>query len=200
MTLIENIKIALALADEYSKEAGYEAMYTEDEDFQNKLKILYAQPYQELSQIKKIKKVKNIDRTYNESATDHYTSYSLPFDFYKLKDVIALDIDTNKRVEGDYFLRINEKKIYINDTSKANYKIDYYAYPEVITDETEDDFDLEIDQDVQMILAYKVVDNILKTDPSADYSAFKNAYDEALNRLDLSETDMLITTKNNYSF
>lgn len=200
MTLIENIKIALALADEYSKEAGYEAMYTEDEDFQNKLKILYAQPYQELSQIKKIKKVKNISRTYSEDATEHYTSYSLPFDFYKLKDVIALDIDTNKRIEGDYFLRANEKKIYINDTSKANYKIDYYAYPEVITDETEDDFDLEIDQDVQMILAYKVVDNILKTDPSADYSAFKNAYDEALNRLDLSETDMLITIKNNYGF
>lgn len=200
MTLIENIKIALALADEYSPEAGYEAMYTEDEDFQNKLKILYAQPYQELSQIKKIKKVKNISRTYNEDAIEHYTPYSLPFDLYKLKDVIALDIDTNKRVEGDYILRLNERKIYINDTSKANYKIDYYAYPEVITNETEDDFDLEIDQDVQMILAYKVVDNILKTDPSADYTAFKNAYDEALNRLDLRENDILITTKSNYNF
>jgi len=200
MTLIENIKIALALADEYSKEAGYEQMYTEDEDFQNKLKILYAQPYQELAQIKKIKKVKNIGRTYNEGATKHYTPYSLPFDLYKIKDIVALDIDTNKRVEGDYFLRINEKKIYINDTSKANYKVDYYSYPAVITEETKDDFYLEIDQDAQMILAYKVVDNILKTDPSADYTAFKNAYDEALNRLDLSETDMLINTKNNYDF
>lgn len=200
MTLIENIKIALALADEYSPEVGYEGMFTEDEDFQNKLKILYAQPYQELSQIKKIKKVKNISRTYSEDATEHYTSYSLPFDLYKIDKIVALDIDSNKKVEGDYFLRINEKKIYINDTSKANYKIDYYSYPEVITDETEDDFELEIDQDVQMILAYKVVDNILKTDPSADYNAFKNAYDEALNRLDLRETNMLVTTKNNYNF
>ncbi len=200
MTLIENIKIALALADEYSPEAGYDEMFTEDEDFQNKLKILYAQPYQELSQIKKIKKVKNVSRIYKADATEHYTPYSLPFDLYKIKDVIALDIDTNKRVEGDYFLRINEKKIYINDTSKANYKIDYYAYPEVITEETEDDFELEIDQDVQMILAYKVIDNILKTDPSADYNAFKVAYEEALNKLDLRETDMLITTKNKYNF
>ena len=69
-----------------------------------------------------------------------------------------------------------------------------------ITEETEDDFDLEIDQDVQMILAYKVVDNILKTDPSADYSAFKNAYDEALNRLDLRESAMIVNCKSDYDF
>ena len=200
MTLIENIKIALALADEYSPEVGYEEMYTEDEDFQNKLKILYAQPYQELSQIKKIKKVKNINREYKEDAEKHYTPFSLPFDMYKLKEIVAYDIDTNEKVEGDYYLNINEKKIYINDTSKANYKISYYAYPETITNETDDDFDLEIDQDVQMILPYKVIDNILKTDPSADYLAFKKEYEDALNKLDLGETDLIINVKSRYDF
>ncbi len=199
MTLIENIKIALALADEYSPEAGYESMYTEDEDFQNKTKILYAQPYQELSQIKKIKKSKNISRNVSEDAKENYTAYSLPFDMYLLKDVIALDNETNKPIEGDFFLRINEKKIYINDTSKATYKIDYYAYPEVITEATEDDFELEIDQDVQMILAYKVVDNILKTDPSADYTAFKSAYEEAIQKLDLRENAMIVKINNEYN-
>ena len=200
MTLMENIKIALSLADEYSPEAGYDAMFTEDEDFQNKLKILYAQPYQELSQIKKIRKIKNISRSVSEDAEEHYTAYSLPFDMYILKNVIALDRDTNKPVDGDFYIINNEKKIYINDTDTATYKIEYYAYPEVITEETEYDFDLELEQDAQMILAYKVVDNILKTDPSADYSAFKVAYDEALNRLDLRESTMIVNCKSDYDF
>lgn len=200
MTLIENIKISLALADEYSPEVGYEQMYTEDEDFQNKLKTLYAQPYQELSQIKKIKKTKTISRNVNKNAESHYTPYSLPFDMFLLKGVIALDSTTNAPIQGDFFLRIDEKKIYINDTDTSVYKIDYYAYPEVITEETEDDFELEIDQDVQMILPYKVIDNILKTDPSADYNAFRQAYEEALNKLDLRESCMIVNCTSEYDF
>ena len=44
MTLMENIKIALSLADEYSPEAGYDAMFTEDEDFQNKFALKSLSP------------------------------------------------------------------------------------------------------------------------------------------------------------
>ena len=198
MTLIENIKIALSLADEYSPDVGYEQMYTEDEDFKNKLKILYAQPYQELSQIKKIRKTKNISRNISEDAQEHYSAYSLPFDMYILKDIIVLDSETNKRIDGDYYVVDNEKKIYINDRDTGIYKIEYYAYPEIITEETEDDFDLEIDQDVQMILPYKVIDNILKTDPSADYAAFRQAYEEAINKLDLRSSEMVVKTKCDY--
>lgn len=200
MTLIENIKIALSLADEYSPDAGYEQMFTEDEDFRNKIKILYAQPYQELSQIKKIRKIKNISRNISEDVQEHYIAYSLPFDMYILKDIIVLDSETNKRVDGDYYVVDNEKKIYINDMDTGVYKIEYYAYPEVITEETEDDFDLEIDQDVQMILPYKVIDNILKTDPSADYAAFRQAYEEAINKLDLRSSEMVVKTKCDYEF
>lgn len=200
MTLIENIKIALSLADEYSPDVGYEQMYTEDEDFKNKLKILYAQPYQELSQIKKIRKTKNISRNISEDAQEHYSAYSLPFDMYILKDIIVLDSETNKRIDGDYYVVDNEKKIYINDRDTGIYKIEYYAYPEVITEETENDFDLEIDQDVQMILPYKVIDNILKTDPSADYAAFRQAYEEAINKLDLRSSEMVVKTKCDYEF
>ena len=200
MTLIESIKQTLALADEYSPEAGYEQMYTEDEDFQNKTKILYGQAYQELSQVKKIKKVKTISRNVSEDAENHYTPYSLPFDLYKLKNVLILEKDTNKPTNGDFYIIRGEKKIYINDRDTSTYKIEYYAYPEVITENTEDDFDLEIDQDVQMLLAYKVTENILKTDPSADHTAFRQAYEDALNKLDLRESDVMITIKSNYDF
>lgn len=200
MTLIESIKQTLALADEYSPEAGYQEMYTEDEDFQDKTKILYGQAYQELSQIKKIKKVKTIQRTISDDATEHYTPYSLPTDLYKLKNIVVLDKDTNKPTDGDYHIIRGEKKIYINDKDTGIYKIEYYAYPEVITEETEDDFDLEIDQDVQMLLAYKVAENILKTDPSADHTAFRQAYEDALQKLDLRDSETIMTVKKKYNF
>ena len=196
MTLIEVIK--QALADEYSPDAGYKQMFTEDEDFQQKLKLLFAQPYQELSQIKKIKKQKTYTVETNNDSEDRYTAYSLPFDLYKIKEIVIQDVKTNKLIDGDYYLQ--NKKIYLNDSLEANYILVYYAYPEVITEETEDDFELEIDQDVQMILPYKAIDNILKTDPSADYTAFKQAYEDALNRLDLSETGMLVNVKCDYDF
>ncbi len=198
MTLIEAIKQALALADEYSPDAGYAHMFTEDEDFQQKLKLLFAQPYQELSQIKKIKKQKTYTVETNNDSEDRYTAYSLPFDLYKIKEIVVQDVKTNKLIDGDYYLQ--NKKIYLNDSVEANYILVYYAYPEVITEETEDDFELEIDQDVQMVLPYKAIDNILKTDPSADYTAFKQAYEDALNRLDLSETSMLVNVKCDYDF
>lgn len=198
MTLIENIKIALSLADEYSKVAGYEQMYTEDEDFQEKLKNLYAQPYQELSQIKPIKKTKNISRTIDLEAEDYYEGFRLPSDMRKIKEIIAHDVESNKQVEGDYYLE--GEKIYININSNANYSIIYFAYPELINEDTEDDFELELDQDAQMVLPYKAIDNILKTDPSADYNAFKIAYDEAIQRLDLRETGMLLSIKVDYDF
>ncbi len=198
MTLIEVIKQALALADEYSPDAGYSQMFTEDEDFQQKLKLLFAQPYQELSQIKKIKKQKSYTVRKNDYSEEKYTPYSLPFDLYKIKEIVVQDVNTNRLIDGDYYLQ--NKKIYLNDSVEANYILVYYAYPEVITEETEDDFELEIDQDVQMILPYKAIDNILKTDPSADYTAFKQAYEDAINKLDLSETGMLVSVKCEYDF
>lgn len=180
MTLEENIKIVLSLIDEYAPESTN--LFTEDEDIQNKIKTLYNQPYQELSQVKKIKKVKTISKTLGD--TEYYREYSLPFDMFQLKSVIILDADTNKKVSGDFYIIESEKKIYINDTSNANYKIEYYAYPTTITEDTDNDFNLEIDQDVQNILPYKVAENLLKSDPSADYTAFRQAYEDAINKLD----------------
>nr|DAY42929.1 MAG TPA: hypothetical protein [Caudoviricetes sp.] len=196
MTLEENIKIVLSLIDEYAPSSTN--LYTEDEDIQNKIKILYNQPYQELSQIKKISKVKEISKTYSD--TDYYREYSLPSNMYQLKNVIAFDEETNKIVPGDYYIIEGAKKIYINDKSEAKYKIEYYAYPSIITEETENDFSLEIDQDVQNILSYKVADNLLKSDPSADYSAFRQAFEDALNRLDTRKSMSIAVVESEYDF
>lgn len=194
MKLIENIKIVLSLIDEYAPEST--ELFTEDEDIQNKIKNLYNQPYQELSQLKKIRKIKNISKT--TSTGEHYTSYSLPADMYQLKAVIVLDSKTNKPIDGDFYIIETEKKIYINDSSEAIYKIEYYAYPSFINEDTKDEFELELDQDVQNILPYKVADNLLKSDPSADYTAFRQAYEEAINKLDTRTILTSITVSGGY--
>lgn len=194
MTLEENIKIVLSLIDEYAPEST--ELFTEDEDIQNKIKNLYNQPYQELSQIKKIRKIKNINKI--TSTEEHYTAYSLPTDMYQLKAVVALDSKTNKLIDGDFYIIDTEKKIYINDTSEAIYKIEYYAYPSFVNEDTENDFELELDQDVQNILPYKVAGNLLKSDPSADYTAFRQAYEEAINKLDTRTMLPLITVSGGY--
>lgn len=172
MTLEENKKIVLGLIEEYSPTNMY---LTDDEDIRDRLNLVYAPNYQFLSQEKKILKTK----TYVISSNEDTTEYNLPYDMYQFKRLVALD-SNNKRISPEY--EIIGNKIYIQN-KEGKYIIEYYAYPTVITTDTENDFVLEIDQDVQMQLAVAVADDILKVDPSANYTAFSNKFQLMLSRL-----------------
>lgn len=178
MTLEENKKITLALIEEYSPTNKY---LTDDEDIHNRLNLVYAPNYQELSQNKKILKTKTLKDIIGTEEIG-YEEYSLPSDLYQFKRIIALDKD-NIEVEP-MFKTYGKNKILISKESDAKYILEYYAYPTVITEETESDFELEIDQDVQLILPYAVANDILKVDPSSDYSAFLSEYNRKLNAFD----------------
>ena len=178
MTLRENKKIALALIEEYTK--GQEQL-TDDTDIQDRINLLYAPAYQELSQNKKIIKTKVLKEIGEATDEDGYEEMSMPATLYQYKKIVAWDKDGNT-VTPDY--KILGKKIYIKRSSDYQYILEYYAYPTVITETTPDDFELEIDQDVQLILPYQVANDILKVDPSADYSAFEREYQRKLQLLD----------------
>ncbi len=178
MTYGENKKITLALIEEYSPNMNNK---TEDEDIALRLPFLYNLAYKELAMTKKIIASKTYSEISDEQKNDRYTSYSLPSDLYQIKNVILLDED-NKPQNADYYTIQN--KIYINDNSKGNTVLEYYRYPQEINEETTDDFYLEIDEDAQAILPYKVADDILKTDPSSDYTAFATEYQRKLQILD----------------
>lgn len=177
MTLGENKKITLGLIEEYSKT---NTKLTDDEDIAMRLNLIYTTNYQELSQNKKILKTKVL-RNITGNTEDGFEEISLPSDIYQIKRVVALDND-NVEVQADY--KTIGKKIYINKKVDAKYILEYYMYPSVITEETEDDFYLEIDQDAQMILPYAVANDILKVDPSSDYTAFLAEYKRKLDGLD----------------
>ena len=74
--------------------------------------------------------------------------------------------------------------IYINDNNPGQTVVEYYKYPTTINDKTKDSFYLEIDQDAQSVLPYKVANDLLVTDPSADYTAFATEYQRKLQLLD----------------
>ena len=165
MTLEENKKMALALIEEF---APNNPMLTDDEDISTRLNLIYAPNYQELSQRKKIIKTKVLKDITGETS-EGYTESSLPSDMYQLKKVVALDKNNND-AQTDY--KTIGKKIYVSNSVDAKYILEYYAYPTIITEETNDDFYLEIDQDAQLDLPYLVANDILKADPSSDYTAF----------------------------
>ena len=64
--------------------------------------------------------------------------------------------------------------------------------PTVINDETEDEFELEIDQDAQMFLPYLVANDYLKTDPSANYTAFFKEFQRKLQDFDTRKKGIMV--------
>ena len=187
MTLGENKKITLALIEEYSPNNQY---LTDDEDIRARLNLVYAPAYQELAQIKKILKTKTLKEIIGETS-EGYTEYTLPSAMYQFKRIIGLD-ENNNVVEVPY-RPIGKNKIYISKEVDANVILEYYAYPSVITEETSNDFSLELDQDAQMVLPYLVANDILKADPSADYTAFFREFQRKMESLDTSPTATTVT-------
>ena len=177
MTLGENKKIALALIEEFSPN---NPLLTDDEDISTRLNLIYSPNYQKLSQEKKIIKTK-ILKEITGSTEEGFEEYSLPSNMYQLRKVIALN-DKNIEVEPNY--KVIGKKIYLDKNIDAKVILEYFMYPSVITTETNDDFMLELDQDVQMILPYAVANDVLKADPSSDYKAFQLEYNQRLKDLD----------------
>ena len=179
MTLGENKKICLALIEEYTKN---NEKLTDDTDIQDRINLLYAPAYQELSQAKKIIKTKTIREISDTEPTEEgYEEISFPSNMYQLRKVVAWDKNGND-VSPDY--KILGKKIYVNRKSNAQYILEYYIYPTEINENTSDKFMLELDPDTAMILPYKVADDILKVDPSADYQAFAVEFQRKLQALD----------------
>lgn len=189
MTYGENKKLTLALIEEYSPNMKEK---TEDEDIALRLPALYNLAYQELAITKKIIATKTYAEILDENKEDKYTSYSMPADLYQIKNIFALDKD-NKPTSADYYTIGN--KIYINDNTGGKTILEYYKYPQEINEQTSDNFYLEIDNDAQTLLPYKVADDILKTDPSADYTAFATEYQRKLQVLDTRKNIPTVSLK-----
>ena len=164
--------IAMQLIDEYSTEKSP----TEDEDIKQKLNGLFNAALFEVAQIKKILKVYQFSIT-EEVATD-YKSVGLPDDFMEERRLRYFS--SNNSILRYY---IQKDKIKIHKSCLGNFELEYYAIPEEITEDNQDDYEFELDMDAQMALPYYVASSVLMSDVSANYTAFEAKYNAKVEQL-----------------
>lgn len=174
MTLGENKKMTLAVIEEYSPTNQY---LTDDEDIRNRINLVYWPNYQYLSEKKPIVKIKTVTISNTEEGR---LEVSVPSDCRQIRKVVGLN-NNNEEIKVEY--SFVGKKLYITK-NEGRYIIEYFAYPMIINEETPNTFYLEIDQDAQGILVYMVANDILKVDPSADYTAFLGEFQRRMQEFD----------------
>nr|DAU93972.1 MAG TPA: hypothetical protein [Caudoviricetes sp.] len=164
--------IAMQLIDEYSTEKSP----TEDEDIKQKLNGLFNAALFEVAQIKKILKVYQFSIT--EEVATEYKSIGLPDDFMEERRLRYFS--SNNSILRYY---IQKDKIKIHKSCLGNFELEYYAIPEEITEDNQDDYEFELDMDAQMALPYYVASSVLMSDVSANYTAFEAKYNAKVEQL-----------------
>ena len=172
MTYLQNKKIFFSLIDEYAPNSNY---FTDDEDARIKCALLYSTAYQEVAEYRTKREIQE----YNVAANPDnlgYVQKSLP-NAYLIHSIMGMDANNNF-VPVKY--KIFGEFIYISNEKDVKVVVEYEPYLEPITENTPDSYELEIDQDLQMLLPYKVAADLFKTDPGENYAAFEKEYQRRL--------------------
>lgn len=164
--------IAMQLIDEYSESKSP----TEDEDIRLKLNGLFNTALFEVAQIKKILKVYNF--SIKEKVDTEYKSIGLPDDFMEEKRLRYFS--SNNSILRYY---IQRDRLKIHKSCLGSFELEYYAVPEEITEDNQDDYEFELDMDAQMALPYYVASSVLMSDVSANYTAFEAKYNAKVEQL-----------------
>lgn len=172
MDLKDLKNITMQLIDEYSDIKKP----TEDEEIKQKLNGLFNTALFEVAQIKKITKVYNFKMM--EEIKEEYKTFGLPEDFMQEKRLRYFSTNNSNL---NYYIQKNKIKIHKNCLGK--FELEYYAVPEEITEENQDNYEFELDLDAQMALPYYVASSILMSDVSANYTAFESKYNSKIEQL-----------------
>ena len=163
MTLLEVKKKTLQLIEEISDNENL----TNDPDIKAKLNSVINQVQYELARMKKIPAVQEVE----VADADVFDMNTLN-NFYQLRLL---------RFIGAY--EVIENMVVFNGSGTATFY--YYKLPEPITDETTDDYEMELSPDALEILPYGVASDLLKSDVSTEYGAvYSQRYETMLQRLD----------------
>lgn len=155
MTYLENKKKFFALIDEKNPNNQY---FTDDEDARIKCADLYDNRYMELASLRINKKTKSYEITETGRG---YQVFSLP-NGLRIR-ILGGRNEYEEPIQMDY--RIEGEKLLVSKAVLGKVVLEYNPFPTHITDETEDDFELEIDDELASILPYGVASDLFKTDP-----------------------------------
>lgn len=175
MTLKDMKLRVLSLIEEVNPKSEF---LTDDLDIQAKINYVIDMKSHELARIKKITAIDNIDVTEGQDVN----LYEELNNFYKLFSITGVDYSIFGNI------------VTFNESGTA--KIKYYKYPNMIDEKTNNNYKFELSDDVLEIMPYGVAADLLKSDVSAQYGqVYANAYQEALNLLDLNVTGGTMSIK-----
>lgn len=170
MTLLEMKKKVLGLIEELNPN---HKLLTEDPDIATKINDVTNQIMYELARIKKIPKYVELTVNKGDQITFEDIEAAVGYVVYQLGTVCGVN----------YVPKANGTVLKILESGTA--EIDCFVYPERITENTKDSYELELSEDVLEIMPYGIAGDLLKSDVSAEYgSIYSTRYETMLNRLD----------------
>lgn len=170
MNLAEMKKKILGMIEELDTD---NESLTSDLDIETKLNDTINQVMYELSRMKKI--------------PDYLEMQVQEGDLIRFEDIASAsgyEVYQIDRVRGvKYEFRANGTILKVMESGTI--EIDYFKYPERITEKTNGTYEFELSEDALEILPYGVAGDLLKTDVSTDYGRiFSERYELMLSRLD----------------
>ena len=169
MTLAEMKKKVLGMIEELDINT---ASLTSDQDIEIKLNDTINQVMYELARMKKI--------------PDYVEMEVQAGDLIRFEDIATAsgyDVYQIDRVHGAFEYKANGT--IIKALADGVLEIDYFKYPERITEKTNGSYEFELSADALEIMPYGVAGDLLKTDVSTEYGQiFTNRYEQMLQRLD----------------
>lgn len=170
MTLKEMKKKVLGMIEEINPNSD---VLTDDPDIEAKINDVINQVMFELARMKKLPE--SVEKDVAEG------------DLIRFKDITAISgyevyqLDVVRGIPCE--IKANGTIIKALESGIA--EIDYFRYPERITEETEDSYEFELSADALEIMPYGVAGDLLKSDVSANYGQiYSNRYETMLQRLD----------------
>ena len=170
MTLDEMTKKVLVMIEEYDANAK---SLTSDQDIEVKMKDSINQVMYELARMKKIPDFVEMEVQAGDLVRFEDIANASGFDVYQIDKVRGVDFE----------LKANGTIIKVLESGTL--EIDYFKYPERITEKTNGSYEFELSADALEIMPYGVAGDLLKTDVSTEYGQiFTNRYEQMLSRLD----------------
>lgn len=170
MTLEEMKKKVLGLIEELNPQS---ALLTDDVDISAKINSVINQIQYELARMKKIASYIEIPVTEGTFITFEDIAKESGYEVYQLDIIRGID----------YEMKAQGTVIKVLETGTA--EVEFFRYPEMITDKTKNSYEFELSQDALEVMPYGVASDLLKSDVSANYGeVYTNRYETMLNRLD----------------
>lgn len=170
MNLTEMKKKVLGMIEELDID---KTSLTSDQDIETKLNDTINQVMFELARMKKIPDYVEIEVQEGDLVRFEDIATASGFEVYQ--------IDLVRGVDFEY--KANGTIIKVLESGTL--EIDYFKYPERITEKTNGSYEFELSADALEIMSYGVAGDLLKSDVSTEYGAiYSTRYETMLQRLD----------------